>query len=98
MPAALISFSLDESSLTTSWSISAGVIGIGSTASCFNLAFIAGVARTFTAAAWNLSTMARGVFAGMNTPYQTTVSALAKPASAGVGTSGRSDARVGVDT
>ena len=42
--------------------------------------------------------MSRGVFAGMNTAYQTVVSALTKPRSPGVGTLGRSEARVAVDT
>ena len=49
-------------------------------------------------AAWNFSTMSRGVFAGMNTPNQIALSAFCRPASAGVGTSGRSATRFGVDT
>src|SRR2546421_5411276 len=41
------------------------------------------------------STMSRGVFAGMNTPNQIALSASFKPASDGVGRSGRSATRVG---
>jgi hypothetical protein len=48
-------------------------------------------------AAWNLSTMPRGVFAGMKTPNQMTLESP-KPASREVGTSGRSATRAGVLT
>ena len=74
MPAALISFPLAAISSATRLSISAGVSGIGSTASCLSFSCICGVASSFIPAAWNFSTMARGVFAGMKIPYQIVVS------------------------
>src|SRR4051794_4891968 len=42
--------------------------------------------------------MSRGVFDGMNTPNQIALSAFFRPASSGVGTSGRSATRLEVDT
>jgi hypothetical protein len=59
MPAARINLSFELSSAVTYMSISAGVIGIGLTASCFSLCCIAGVASTLVAVEWNFSTIAR---------------------------------------
>src|SRR5829696_2171082 len=98
MPAALISSRLAAVSRLTRSSISAGFIGIGSMPSFFRLACIAGSASTFPPAACNFSTISRGVFAGANTPNQITLSASCNPISRGVGTSGRSAARLGVET
>src|SRR6185369_4483107 len=98
MPAALISSRLAAVSRLTRSSMSAGFIGIGSMPSFFRLARIAGSASTFSPAACNFSTTSRGVFAGANTPNQITLSASFNPISTGVGTSGRSATRFGVET
>src|SRR5262249_20590558 len=70
MLAALSTFSFELSSAATCLSISDGVIGIGLIASCLRRCCIAGLASTVPAVAWNFSTISRGVFPGMNTPYQ----------------------------
>src|SRR5258708_13567532 len=70
IPAALITSRLEFVSRFTRSSISAGVIGSGSTPNFFRLSCVTGSPSTFMPAALSFPMIAPGVLAGPNTPNQ----------------------------